>query len=234
MKKNNKGFFLAETIIIVALVTTVMAFVYPNVSKLYDNYKNTSLYYDQTEDLYTLKAYSEVYATDIIGKCNDLINLPEGSSFSYNICEGNCGMGIKTLFIYKYMYSPSSDTNYNFNKYLKRLKKTSNDQKACRLVGVFENGSKPKRYASIKIEKESLYRQLYSVPELEVKQYVELDLVNDCNVVKDEDKTKVSAVFDDVTNTCKITASESASNSDVMVSITAIDGTKIDTKVHVK
>lgn len=229
MKKNNKGFFLAETIIIVALVTTVMAFVYPNVSKLYDNYKNTSLYYDQTEDLYTLKAYSEVYATDIIGKCNDLINLPEGSSFSYNICEGNCGMGIKTLFIYKYMDSPSpSDANYNFNKYLKRLKKTSNDQKACRLVGVFDGG----KFASIKIEKESLYRQLYSVPELEAKQYVELSSVNDCNVVKDEDKTKVSADFDDGTNTCKITAM--VSNSDVMVSITATDGTKIDTKVHVK
>ena len=37
---NNKGFFLAETIVIIALVTTIMAFVYPNVSKLFENYKN--------------------------------------------------------------------------------------------------------------------------------------------------------------------------------------------------
>ena len=55
MKKNNKGFFLAETIVVIALVTTVMAFVYPNVTKLYDNYVNRTKYYDQTEDLYTLK-----------------------------------------------------------------------------------------------------------------------------------------------------------------------------------
>ena len=55
MKKNNKGFFLAETIVMIALVTSIMAFVYPNVSKLYENYKDRVVYYDQTEDIYKLK-----------------------------------------------------------------------------------------------------------------------------------------------------------------------------------
>ena len=58
MKKNENGFFLAETIIVLALVTTFMAFVFPNVSKLYDNYKTRIKYYDQTEDIIFL---SEVY-----------------------------------------------------------------------------------------------------------------------------------------------------------------------------
>ena len=65
MKKNNKGFFLAETIVVIALVTTVMAFVYPNVSKLNENYKNRTKYYDQTEDLYALEAvYDSMKATN--------------------------------------------------------------------------------------------------------------------------------------------------------------------------
>lgn len=222
MKKNNKGFFLAETIIIVALVTTVMAFVYPNVSKLYDNYKNTSLYYDQTEDLYTLKAYSEAFAQDIIDNCNDIIsrvddNMRERSASDY---------GIDKIYISKYM-SRSSNSDYKFNKYLKRLKITNSDSDACRLIGVFENGSKPKRYASIKIEKESLYRQLYSVPELEVGQYVELDLTSTC-LSKDTSKVTADVIYG---NKCRIKAIASGF---AMVSIKTTSDIEIVTKVNVK
>ena len=55
--KNNKGFFLVEAIVIISLVTIVMAFVYPNISKLYQNYTNASTIYDQTEYIYFLLKY---------------------------------------------------------------------------------------------------------------------------------------------------------------------------------
>lgn len=222
MKKNNKGFFLAETIIIVALVTTVMAFVYPNVSKLYDNYKNTSLYYDQTEDLYTLKAYSEVYATNIIERCNNLNNPPAGPSVSNEMCT-NCGMGIQKLFIYKYMDSPSpSDANYNFNKYLKRLKKTSNDQNACRLVGVFDGG----KFASIKIEKESLYRILYNIPTLYEDWYITLDNLSNCS---SNDQDLVTANFSE--GKCKITGIHKG-NTNVNLTINNTDSVVVNVEVR--
>lgn len=178
MKKNNKGFFLAETIVVIALVTTVMAFVYPNVSKLNENYNNRTKYYDQTEDLYALKAiydamehtesgktYTEnsevynlnkfdVYITDIytpdsrgtkkIDSKNDITSV----EFKIN--------GLKNLYIASYM-ADLSDDNYNFNKYLKRLKKTTNDPSAYRLIGVFEDG-KERRYASIKIDNPNPHR----------------------------------------------------------------------------
>lgn len=278
MKKNNKGFFLAETIVVIALVTTVMAFVYPNVSKLNENYKNRTKYYDQTEDLYVLKAaynllekeyinfidaptsfdvdankfvsttflgfftfkpgnssdktkgsagcldYSkddldgkadvDVYCKDIkscnftnmlkiyddsskgsqgnsgfenaldyIRKNNNRVN---NGSFNYNnhdyfTClgdfyglsnslnldtKGDTGLlcyktkqkykdffsntELKELYIANYMGNPSS-SNYNFNKYLKRLKKTSNDTVSYRLIGVFKKDNET-RYASIKID----------------------------------------------------------------------------------
>ena len=165
MKKNNKGFFLAETIVVIALVTTVMAFVYPNVTKLYDNYVNRVKYYDQTEDLYTLKVLEKIKSDNINDKttgtadgCSELTigakklyatAVKLNTDDIYNITlKSNEKIGdIKELYLVNYMSSPSSD-NYNFNKYLKRIKKTTYDTASYRLIGVFENG----RYASIKID----------------------------------------------------------------------------------
>lgn len=175
MKKNNKGFFLAETIVVIALVTTVMAFVYPNVSKLNENYNNRTKYYDQTEDLYALKAIydamehtdsgktytenSEVYnlnkfdvhITDTLTpdsrgtKTLDLTEITDIGSF------GATGInGLKNLYVASYMAN-LSDSNYNFNKYLKRLRKSTNDPSAYRLIGIFEENNET-RYASIKID----------------------------------------------------------------------------------
>lgn len=155
MKKNNKGFFLAETIVVIALVTTVMAFVFPNVTKLYENYKNRANYYDQTEDLYVLRAYSELYSNQIqqatTGTCDDntevgVQDLDDLKPISTSNDFGN----LKKLYITSYMSSPSS-SNYNFNRYLKRIKKTTYDSASYRLIGVFEDGNTT-RYASIKIE----------------------------------------------------------------------------------
>lgn len=161
MKKNNKGFFLAETIVIIALVTTVMAFVYPNVAKLYENYKNKASYYDQTQDIYTLKAVygylnnvGEINELtkddyDIVG-CKTINNLQE-------ISDGNVKIGdLSFLYITGYMTKPSSD-KYEFNKYLNRMKKTTYDTASYRIIGIFEQKDDndniiETRYASIKID----------------------------------------------------------------------------------
>lgn len=177
MKKSNKGFFLAETIVVIALVTTVMAFVYPNVSKLNENYKNRTKYYDQTEDLYALEAvYDSMKATNSnvtnykesgvqtnlnmfdcqitdpntensrgIKKINKLQEIENIDSFGAKDING-----LDELYIASYMANLSGD-NYNFNKYLKRLKKTTNDPSAYRLIGVFKENNET-RYASIKID----------------------------------------------------------------------------------
>ena len=224
MKKNNKGFFLAETIVVIALVTTVMAFVYPNVTKLYDNYVNRTKYYDQTEDLYTLKVLADwmeetpfIYTDDensnyqytlleyitmddkqsgcltFMNELKTLYDSDKNTSFSdlnrdanlnsnlYSLqyCPtkeliindtqtgGTCSYkkvfqennqydnnfsifsSLKKIYITNYMSNLSND-NYNFNKYLKRLKKTTYDTTSYRLIGIFKENGKT-RYASIKI-----------------------------------------------------------------------------------
>lgn len=168
MKKNNKGFFLAETIVVIALVTTIMAFVYPNVSKLYDNYKSRALYYDQTEDIYALIAISKANASNIESKIlnvesNELTNI-DISALTNIVIDGKNIGGLKGLYLCKYnerpkKYDNGNDVNYNLSKYLRRVKILTNAPNAYRLIGVFDvdidyNGtSDVTRYASIKIKK---------------------------------------------------------------------------------
>lgn len=151
MKKNNKGFFLAETIVVIALVTTVMAFVYPNVSKLYDNYKNRALYYDQSEDIYILRAVSKAEESKITTKKTRVgtDGLEEVTDFTDIYGKEADEYELEKLYVAKYLGNPTS-SSYNLNKYLKRVKKVKDDRNAYRLIGVFKLGDKT-RYASIKI-----------------------------------------------------------------------------------
>ena len=186
MKKNNKGFFLAETIVVIALVTTIMAFVYPNISNLYDNYNNRTKYYDQTEDLYLLRAFSDyLYQKyeDDKGDGNstlkdltdngcenfksenndgwDMVEVYTDGNFSscYDGGGGSCknitkeiviNTDLKYVYITNYMATPTSD-DYNFNRYLRRMRKSTYDSTSYRLIGVFESDGNT-RYASIKID----------------------------------------------------------------------------------
>ena len=159
MKQNNKGFFLAETIVMLALVTTVMAFVYPNLAKLYENHVNLVKFYDQPQDLYILRYFynENVYKNQIDSKTEDgcktisklesigTANLSDNKEPKFNTKVN--------LYIVSYMQTDFNNTNTNidFNKYLHRLKRSSYDSSAYRLIGEFKYGEIT-RYASIKIE----------------------------------------------------------------------------------
>ena len=171
MKKNNKGFFLAETIVVLALVTTVVVFVSANVPNLYKNYKLQIESYDRTEDIYLLKAIYEANKSTIddatsaacssggssfVGqKTYNDGNVPTDTTTSYatllpltNIPSGYSSSS--SFYLTGYLTS-LSDSDYNFNKYLKRIKKTSNFKTDYRLIGKLVNGTET-TYASIRIE----------------------------------------------------------------------------------
>lgn len=176
MKKNNRGFFLVEAIVIIALVTIIMAYVYPNVAKLYENYENRAKYYDQTEDLFLLRTIYNLnkdtidrYTCSDTNKCDTTFSINSndntlGNKNDVNLSNGNItseisylgNYEIKKLYIASYMSNLSS-SDYNFNKYLKRLKKTTYDKASYRIIGVFEKKDNTgsiieTRYASIKID----------------------------------------------------------------------------------
>lgn len=170
MKKNNKGFFLAETIVVLALVTTVVVFVSANVPNLYKNYKLQIESYDRTEDIYLLKAIYKANkrAIDNVtkGKCDDgteeIGQKRYGdtgtltSSSATKLVSPTITLSLpsdyssSSFYLTGYLTSLSDD-DYNFNKYLKRIKKTSNFKADYRLIGKLVNGGKT-TYASIRID----------------------------------------------------------------------------------
>lgn len=174
MKKNNKGFFLAETIVVLALVTTVVVFVSANVPNLYKNYKLQIESYDRTEDIYLLKAIEKANEEEIKkateSDCSGVSNvigaklyndgyLPtskgEKSEVGYYFKTGYLnlpgGYDSSEFYLTSYLVTPSVSGDYNFNKYLKRVRKTSNFQTDYRLIGKLVNGGKT-TYASIRID----------------------------------------------------------------------------------
>ncbi len=173
MKKNNKGFFLAETIVVLALVTTVVVFVSANVPNLYKNYKLQIESYDRTEDIYLLKAIEKANEEEIkIATKSDCSGTTEIGAKLYNngelpsLDEGSNDAGYyfknvdlklpggydsSEFYLTSYLVTPSVSSDYNFNKYLKRVRKTSNFQTDYRLIGKLVNGGKT-TYASIRID----------------------------------------------------------------------------------
>lgn len=153
MKNKNMGFFLAETIVMIALVTSVMAFVFPNISKLYINFENKVKYYDQPEDIYYLMAYYKANAggedgIDVRtrGETKHEIGEKKFKNLEEIVKDTN-----KTIYIADYMGNYNSGDDFNFNRYLKRLKKTTSDYSSYRIIGIF-NDNGQERFASIKIE----------------------------------------------------------------------------------
>lgn len=168
MKNNNKGFFLAEAIVMITLVTVVMAYVYPNVSNLYGNFKNRTKYWDQPEDIYALKNIKNdsTCISDMKNATSDLSNnlsnnLSNKLSNDLTNCHGTAYFD-KT-YVTKYLSNPEftgtsaeKSMEKSFNEYLKKMKRTTNDPDAYRLIGVIGDGTKPYRYVSIKVDAEDL------------------------------------------------------------------------------
>lgn len=148
MKKNNKGFFLPEAIVVISLITAVMAFVYPNLAKLYENYENRVKYYDQPEDLYVLKALYDSGKISI-NDCSGLTYLENDSNIDIRNVRNS---GLKEIYIGNYTNrNVSDDVSYNFKRYLNRMKISTNDSSSYRIVGIFNVDGK-ERYASIKVD----------------------------------------------------------------------------------
>ena len=150
MKNKNMGFFLAETIVMIALVTSVMAFVFPNISKLYINFENKVKYYDQPEDIYYLMAYYKANAGGIDEKTRGETKHEIGEK-KFGDLQEIVKYTDKTIYIADYMGNYNSGDDFNFNRYLKRLKKTTSDYSSYRIIGIF-NDNGQERFASIKIE----------------------------------------------------------------------------------
>lgn len=162
MKKNSKGYFLAESVVVITLITIIMVSVYPNIASLYENYKYQAKIYDQTEDIYTLKAVDSIlskydyYGSTTNNGCNNLINnynvINDDIKSIFNMDDNN--VKVSQIYLTNYMTTRfsggSGDIDADLNRYISRLKKKNNDPSSYRLVGIFQDEDLI-RYASIKV-----------------------------------------------------------------------------------
>lgn len=87
MIKNNKGFLLAEAVIVSAVVVTTLVALYASINKLYIQYTNRSRYYG-LDGIYAIKTLTN----DLIdtNKINQVLNNVESNNFTYLIDNYNC------------------------------------------------------------------------------------------------------------------------------------------------
>ncbi len=163
MKKNkNKGYFIMETIIVISLVATIMAYVYPNINAVYENYKYQATLYDQTEDVHLLNTiYQKKKELFTEKTTKDEINIPKldddnpSSVDSKRITIDNI---IIDWFIIGYVDTKKIKVggkyDPDFNRYVSRLHRQIFDNTSNRLVARIirkDHNTKKVTYTSIKI-----------------------------------------------------------------------------------
>ena len=148
-KHNNKGFMLAETLIVSTFVAGVLIFLFiqfTNLGKAYDD----SYIYNTTEGLYALEDVKEYIDTDLdlllyieenieTAKYIDLTdcNLFENKDYCTNLFKLE---SIDRIFITTNDFDKQSITGYNedFNIFINKIVKEGNEK--YRLVASFKNG----------------------------------------------------------------------------------------------
>ena len=179
MKKsnNNKGYFIMETIIVISLVATIMAYVYPNINAVYENYKYQATMYDQTEDVQLLNAIYQKKKDMFIDKTTGYDNKTNNTIYIY---RGNDVSGkttrskeisfnessTKTIhidwFVIGYTDTPrimnrtdgsgnTSIFDYDpvFNRYVARLHRQIYDDTSNRLIARIQREDKEKYTSKI-------------------------------------------------------------------------------------
>lgn len=165
-KLNNKGFLLAELLIVVTIITTTLTILFLQISSLFINYTNKIYNYDTANSLYagyTLKkAFQSEDLTNIVTDAgfvkNDYLKIDlnmlsidtflttpvntSGSDFYETLVNS---LNIKEMYFTTYdptKLASSSDISFGLKKYLNSIKLDEElDDNVYRIVLVLEDDS---------------------------------------------------------------------------------------------
>ncbi len=174
MKKNNRGFLLAESLVVSTFVLTILILLYIQFSNLTTNYKN-SYNYNNVESIYSLSSiakYLEANNNDLLSKLSEakpyvMIYNKNEETGEIQDCNSEvttdafCGtflnkIGAKTViytysdisYIQKYI-SENEDSNIkqSFREFISKVE-TASVQNKGRIFAEFDNGT----YATIAVD----------------------------------------------------------------------------------
>lgn len=153
VKFNNKGFFLAETIVITGIVAGFLAIFYFQISNLYNNYERNARY-NTVESIHAanaVKLYAERMGTDSLlssltssgQPLYDFTNYSFDGSGYFEALVSN--LNIDTVYITQYNINDlvTNYTSYNidaqFLDYLKTQKVSDNKANTYRIIVILGN-----------------------------------------------------------------------------------------------
>jgi Tfp pilus assembly protein PilE len=154
IKMNNKGFFLAETIVAVTIVAAVLVIFYTQISVLYRNYERNGKYYTvealhaaRNISTYIDQNYTDKPIGNSITSANPIIDITNYSfdTTGYYISLVN-NLNIKKVFFSSYNINDviTNYTNYNINAsfldFLRTLKVISDKTNTYRVIVELNNG----------------------------------------------------------------------------------------------
>lgn len=155
MKKNNRGFMLAETLLVTAFVASILIYLFIQFTTLNSNYSD-SYNYNTVEDLYALSDIVDLINEDTYAKqyiisnidSMDYIDISNCSVFGQkDICIRLLELeNISEIFVTTNNVPNSSITGYSkeFMNFIKKIK--ASGEETYRVVASFNN----KTYATIR------------------------------------------------------------------------------------
>lgn len=166
MIKNNKGYFLAEALVVTSLVTLVILLIYPQITKRYETQKTKLSSYNRVEDIYkvrdiiyNIKNSNNESFFDSIDSAT-ITNLDD-ESIKYFEIDNFLTQGQKTFYevdsIYLLKYNVpaiTTELSNNLLKYIKNIRVATKDSGDYRVIIVFNTVEKSyKTYATIRLSK---------------------------------------------------------------------------------
>ena len=122
MKKNNKGFMLAEVVVTATLLLAIMISLYFTFNKIYARYNNVTNY-KNIDGMYAIENVIEyMYTGEGENNINNILKMEE-QNYKYIIQNGNCNLlvdycnklkgtyNINNLLIVKQIKVPVNDNN---------------------------------------------------------------------------------------------------------------------------
>ncbi len=162
MKKHQKGFMLAEVIVVSTIVITVLTSLYISFNKLYSNYKVRFKYYD-ANGLYAASKISNFYIDEFLfsNYLNDLENNDitdiscNNSRSDYNYCKKIFDTyNVIKMYLVKYDLTGKNFSNELINDYVSYLTSSDNWEKDLynyRIIVVMRNELGEESFANLKM-----------------------------------------------------------------------------------
>lgn len=149
-KKKNKGFMLAETLVVTIFVAGILIFLYLQISNLTKSYEQ-SYKYNTVEGLYTLEDIKNYILNDV----SALNYIKENIDDLEYIDIKNCGIftnkedcllllqsaKVESIFVAKNLIRPNSINDYNqeFRDFINKINQEGNQE--YRIVASFDNST---------------------------------------------------------------------------------------------